>query len=112
MVPWGDWNDDVDVAVHFATDPAQAQDIQIGEILIGPSKKQVEEGDGRTTITTEHVTGRARDDPENGELKKRRFAKRDGGTRRHGRPLDLTLGEPFGHSESWNMKVYAGRPLN
>ena len=47
---------------------------------------------------------------ENGEIKKRRYAKRGDGTRRHGRPPDLTLGRPFGHSESsWNMGVYPGR---
>ena len=54
--------------------------------------------------------GRARDEQENGEIKKRRFAKRGDGTRRHGRPPDLTLGGPFGHSESWNMGVYIPRP--
>ena len=46
---------------------------------------------------------------ENGEIKKRRYAKRGDGTMRHGRPPDLTLGRPFGHSESWNMGVYPGR---
>ena len=35
--------------------------------------------------------------------------KRGDGTRRHGRPPDLTLGRPFGFSESWNMGVYPGR---
>ena len=45
-----------------------------------------------------------------GLAKKRRYAKRGDGTRRHGRPPDLTLGRPFGHSESsWNMGVYPGR---
>ncbi len=53
--------------------------------------------------------GRARDEPENGEIKKRRYVKRGDGTRRHGRPPDLGLGGPFGHSESWNMGVYPGR---
>ncbi len=110
LVPWDDWNDDVDVAVHFASDPAQARGMQIGEILtIRPSKKQVEEDYGRSTITTDHTAGWARDEPENGEIKRRRFAKRGDGTRRHGRPPDLALGGPFGHSESWNMGVYPGR---
>ena len=43
-----------------------------------------------------------------GEIKKRRYAKRGDGTRRHGRPPDLILGRPFGHSESLNMGVYPG----
>ncbi len=48
-------------------------------------------------------------EPEDGEIKKRRYAKRGDGTRRHGRPPDLTLGRPFGHSESLNMGAYPGR---
>ena len=92
LVPWGDWNDDVDVAVHFASDPAEARDLQIEEILtIRPSKKQVEEDDGRITITTKHTTGRARDEPKNGEIKKMRFVKRAGGTRR------TRTNQPCGH---------------
>ena len=109
-IPWGEWGDDADVAVQFASDPAQARDIQIGEnFAIRPSKERIEEDDGRNATTTEHTTGRLSDEPENGEIKKRRYMKRDGGTRRHGRPPDLTLGGPFGHSESWNMGVYPGR---
>ena len=47
---------------------------------------------------------------ESGEIKKRRYAKCGDGTRRHGRPPGLTIGRPFGHSESsWNMGVYPGR---
>jgi len=41
-----------------------------------------------------------------GKIKKRRYAKRGDGTRRHGRPPDHG---PFGLSESWNMGVYPGR---
>ena len=44
-----------------------------------------------------------------GKIKKRRYMKRGDGTRRHGRPPDLTLGGSFGHIESWNMGVYPGR---
>jgi hypothetical protein len=46
--------------------------------------------------------------PEIGKIKKRRYTKRGDGTRRHGRPPDLTLGGSFGHIESWNMGVYPG----
>ncbi len=125
LVPWGDWNDDVDVAVHLASDPAQSRGMQIGEILTASDSKPVrdsqfennlafdeeddqdEEDDDRNKTTIEHTTGRARD--LNGKIKEWRYAKRGDGTRRHGRPPDLTLGRPLGLSESWNMGVYPGR---
>ena len=44
-----------------------------------------------------------------GKIKKRRYVKRGGGTRRHGRPPDLTFVGPFGNDASWNMGVYPGR---
>ncbi len=53
--------------------------------------------------------GRVVCEPKNGKIKKRRYAKRGGGYRQHGRPPDLTIRRPFGHIESWNMGVYPGR---
>ena len=98
-VPWDEW-----IPGPVATaEAATLQDINswhvsniIPEVTVGKQRTVIRDG----MVVCER---------ENGEIKKRRYAKHGDGTRRHGRPPDLTLGRPFGHSESWNMGVYPGR---
>ena len=108
LTPWGEWDDDDDVAVQIAPDPAQARDGQIEKSLAIHEAIRVR--------LWSSIQGDAGPDDmlviklEMGKIKKRRYVKRGDGTRRHhGRPQDLTPGGSFGHIESWNMGVYPGR---
>ena len=89
LIPWGEWNDGVDVAVQFAYDP---RDSQIGESL---SVREVVRVNSWSSIQ-----GDAGPDDlvvvklEIGKIKKRRYVKQGDGTRRHGRPPDLTFPAP------------------
>ena len=99
---------------YYKPEVEQADNCLPADVLAGdPAGKPDSNLPKKKRRTTHSVgarrRGRARDEPGNGEIKKRRYAKRGDGTRRHGRPPDLTLGGPFGHSESWNMGVYPGR---
>ena len=86
LIPWGEWNDGVDVAVQFAYDP---RDSQIGESLSVHEAARVNswssiQGDaGPDDLVVVEL-----------EIKKRRYWKRGDGTRRHGRPPDLTFPAP------------------
>ena len=96
FIPWEEWISGPVVTAEAATINSWQVSNIILEETVGRRRRIIRDG----MVVCER---------ENGEIKKRRYAKRGDGTRRHGRPPDLTLGRPFGHSESWNMGVYPGR---
>ena len=92
LTPWGKWDDDVDVAVQIAPDPAQARDGQIEKSLAIHEAIRVK--------LWSSIRGDAGPDDllvaklEFGKIKMRRYVKQDDGTRPHGRPPDLTSPAP------------------
>jgi hypothetical protein len=105
IIPW----DELIAEPVLKAEAAPLQDIesrQVPSLII-----ELVVGRRRRSILRENVGlyGMLVRKPEIGMIMKRRYAKRGDGTRRHGRPPDLTLGRPFEFSESWNMGVYPGR---
>ena len=96
FIPWVEWVSGPVVTAEAATINSWQVSNIILEETVGRRRRIIRDG----MVVCEL---------ECGEIKKRRYAKRGDGTRRHGRPPDLTLGVPFGHRESWNMGVYPGR---
>ena len=87
LTPWGEWDDRVDVAVQFAPDPEFSGTVVLEIDTMAMLFEAVDSVD-------ELIPWLVVIKLEIGKIKKRRYVKRGDGTRRHGRPPDLTFTTP------------------